>query len=802
MANFRRWFFAAALIALSTGLASAQVGVKSQGGGGFLSCMAMGAGVPELRPEGYTELVGDIMIECTGGMAGYMGTQVPTTTIVVYLSPSVPITSRFFDSNGASEAMLIIDEAGSSVATGAQGGYGPQAPQSLCTTAQQQQLGGSPCTAYVGVDTSGQYQVAVQSDGKTPAQNVYQGKIGDYGVNSVAFYGVPVLAPADQGVMRTYRITNIRVPVPGGNLTGALDAFISTSGAEALPVSGSPVMVGIVGPPMKANVDAAPAGGGNTFVGCVPTRGPTLAAQVTFTEGFAQGFKTRVVPLTDAAWASTVPNTATPGQNIPGGMYGGFAANSESGFILPAASITPISGVTYTAGLADYGTRLKAVFMNVPVGVSLYVSTTSAASYATPGGTNTAPYAVLVADSQSNEGNSDQATITPLTSAITGSDGLSAYPLTTDISGNGAAIWEVVNANPNAVDTLTFSVYVAYNSSFGTINPTNVGLSIAPEPGGGTFPTANATQGLTTPAPRFAVLSQQGGSWLTINSCLLNASSTPVPFFYSISGTAPASQNVAVTIKPGTLTVTATPVVITPNGENWLSASLSGGTLTISANPTGLSASATAYTGWVKLSATGVSDVLVPATLTVYPPSALSITTSHVGNFVVGQPEATYTLIVSNGASAGPTSGTVTVTEYPPSSETVVSMTSTGSVWTCTTSSCTTNYSIAGGGTYPAITVTVSVASNATSLLTNVATVSGGGSASGPTTTANDQTTIVPLTCTVTGDHTPSVADVRELINEALGVVPPVWDLNSDGSINVGDVQVVISAATGHTCVL
>jgi hypothetical protein len=54
----------------------------------------------------------------------------------------------------------------------------------------------------------------------------------------------------------------------------------------------------------------------------------------------------------------------------------------------------------------------------------------------------------------------------------------------------------------------------------------------------------------------------------------------------------------------------------------------------------------------------------------------------------------------------------------------------------------------------------------------------------------------------VTGDHTPSVADVRELINEALGVVPPVWDLNSDGSINVGDVQVVISAATGHTCVL
>ncbi len=117
--------------------------------------------------------------------------------------------------------------------------------------------------------------------------------------------------------------------------------------------------------------------------------------------------------------------------------------------------------------------------------------------------------------------------------------------------------------------------------------------------------------------------------------------------------------------------------------------------------------------------------------------AVLSITKSHTGNFTQGQTGATYTVTVSNSASGGPTSGTVTVAENPPSGLTVTNMTGTG--WTCTTASCARSDALAAGTSYPAITVTVSVSTTATSPQVNSVTVSGGGSASA---TATDSTTI------------------------------------------------------------
>ena len=46
-----------------------------------------------------------------------------------------------------------------------------------------------------------------------------------------------------------------------------------------------------------------------------------------------------------------------------------FSPGSESGFILPVGG--------GTAGLADFGTRLKATFNNVPTGINIFVSTTN-----------------------------------------------------------------------------------------------------------------------------------------------------------------------------------------------------------------------------------------------------------------------------------------------------------------------------------------------------------------------------------------------------------------------------------------
>jgi hypothetical protein len=564
MADFRRWLTVLAVIAVMAFAASAQVGVGTGSSAGLLTCVATAAGTPEMRPEGFTELAGDIVISCTGGPTYQIGASIPTTNVVVYMQPTVPITSRFISSNGASEALLIIDEAGSSLQTGVAGAYGPKAPQVLCTTAQQQTAGGSACAVVVGTDAGtagGPYEVSVPAPGSSfvgvGAPNVYQGKVGDFGSQSVTFYNVPVLPPATNGVTRTFRITNIRVPVAGTTLNYTLGAFISTSPNQTLPLVSTVINIGVVGPAMTAAVVPLK----SAFQQCVATS-VGLTANLVFTEGFATGFKTRVVPggasngipgnaTGNMTWAAEAQNLVAPSnQNIPGGLYGGFAANTESGFIFPplSTSNTGSGAVNYTAGLADYGSRLKAIFTNIPAGLTLYVSTTSASNGSgfVPGGTSLSPYAVLVA-TNSGEATPDGSSFAPITGTSTGSDGLNAIALSANSSGAAIAVWEVTNANPSAKDTLKFSVYISYSAtSSSTTNPyglpitdlplgapvNNVSLSYAPEPGGGTFSTANATQG-QTPTPRFNIANIYQGRYVTINLC---QTTLLYPYVVGISG--------------------------------------------------------------------------------------------------------------------------------------------------------------------------------------------------------------------------------------------------------------------------
>ncbi len=100
----------------------------------------------------------------------------------------------------------------------------------------------------------------------------------------------------------------------------------------------------------------------------------------------------------------------------------------------------------------------------------------------------------------------------------------------------------------------------------------------------------------------------------------------------------------------------------------------------------------------------------------------VSATVSHTGNFAQGQNGATYTVVVSNGASGASTAPfPVTATEIMPVGLTLVSMEGAG--WTCGANSCTRFDPLAPGASYPAITVTVNVASNAPSQVTNQVTV-------------------------------------------------------------------------------
>jgi uncharacterized repeat protein (TIGR01451 family) len=133
-----------------------------------------------------------------------------------------------------------------------------------------------------------------------------------------------------------------------------------------------------------------------------------------------------------------------------------------------------------------------------------------------------------------------------------------------------------------------------------------------------------------------------------------------------------------------------------------------------------------------------IAGVTFPVLQTTFTTPVLAVTKTHTGSFTFGQMGATYTLTLSNHAGAVPTSGVVTVSDTVPAGLTLVSM--AGSGWTCTGPSCNRSDSLAGGESYPPITVTVNVAANASSPQVNQANVSGGGSA---TANASDSTIIV-----------------------------------------------------------
>jgi uncharacterized repeat protein (TIGR01451 family) len=69
--------------------------------------------------------------------------------------------------------------------------------------------------------------------------------------------------------------------------------------------------------------------------------------------------------------------------------------------------------------------------------------------------------------------------------------------------------------------------------------------------------------------------------------------------------------------------------------------------------------------------ATGIGSVNAANLVNNWPGSVktpvLSISKTHAGSFSQGQQNATYSVTVSNAANAGPSSGTVTVTDKPPS---------------------------------------------------------------------------------------------------------------------------------------
>jgi uncharacterized repeat protein (TIGR01451 family)/uncharacterized repeat protein (TIGR02543 family) len=196
----------------------------------------------------------------------------------------------------------------------------------------------------------------------------------------------------------------------------------------------------------------------------------------------------------------------------------------------------------------------------------------------------------------------------------------------------------------------------------------------------------------------------------------------------------------------------------------------------------------------------------VSASFATPPPGPdLVLSKTHSGSFTQAG-TGSYSLDASNiGGSA--TSGTVTVTEAPPSGLTVTGLSGTG--WTCTLGalSCSRSDALSVGAHYPLITVTVDVAFDAPASLTNDASVAGGGETNTANDDASDVTAITPAA--ILPDLTIAKSHTGDFVQGGIGTykldVSNVGSDASSGTVTVTDnppasLTITDMSGTGWSC--
>jgi len=538
MVDFRRMIPVLAVIAFLLGSAVTASAQPTQP----FQCFANGGVSTPARSEGLTELVGDLVLNCQGGVPTAPGVAIPAVNIQIFLNTS--LTSRLLTSSttlgpGAySEALLLLDEPAplaqfacsntTTVCPGFGNGLGTANAPSLVGY-YGSGVTGSPVTGCAFVNTCAGNN-----------KNVFQGI--QTTSNSVTFLAVPIDPPGTSGP-RVIRITNVRgnanaLGVAGANATPTpIVETISPTPPQFLPVSNPSQTVAFIQKGLTFGAFTSFTGttaGPVTLQQCSSSRSNVTTNAVVgvlrYTENFATAFKKRFT--TDGSTGANAPNTNGPS----GGPGAGGAApqqnsltigtyNTESGFVsttTPGMASLPSGAQTgstaNTAGLADWGTRVKAVFNNVPNGISLFVDTdgvwtTAGLGQVTAGCNNitkvftscldhfsltsaeAAPYSAVGVTSASPQGN----TTTQLT--VT--------------NGSATAVWEDLDSDPSTFASVNFGVWVTYTPSPGTNSPALATTTV----NGSYAPTSTVTTAAQTSVPRFADTST-ASSVFTVVPCL------------------------------------------------------------------------------------------------------------------------------------------------------------------------------------------------------------------------------------------------------------------------------------------
>ncbi|HEY7333659.1 MAG TPA: hypothetical protein VH639_02155 [Bryobacteraceae bacterium] len=567
MADFRRLFYALALVALLAGLV-----VPASAQSAPFQCIA-NAGVPPIvRGEGYTELVGDLTLNCTGGISTPANQVVPQVNFTILLNTN--ITSKLLASipgNGTQwdEALLIVDEPHSAVnpgrqilncgATGAGGtsvapDSGPSGP-GVCSILS---VGNSALTYDGTTGTAGAYG--------TGRPNVFQGRIGTVQnpgqFNAVTFLGVPLDPPGTQTPTRTLRFTNIRanavfLGVSSTFTTNFVQAQISVNGNTSVAINNPQQIVAFV---QKGLI--ATAVGNNSFLQCnsvnaaafagtgPPTQTTGMPA-MNFTEGFASSWKAKNIAmitnqqpgngvlLSGASYWSYAGTTNYPAdlnQNVPGAIY-----NTESGFQNGATTADPIpnpppgigtvavttAGNPFSstatgiagAGIATQGTRLAVQVSNIPNGSTVLIPQVVYLTNVAGGATHTGVMVLVSTDAAGAGG------VPPTT-------GISSTTFA-PVQASGLAVYEVEFADPFSIETASVPLVVAFASNLAQNLPTPGVTAQAAGSFAPFYTTAAAgNPSSTLPVPRFTPgLSPQ--NIFSISKCACNIL---FPYVASVGG--------------------------------------------------------------------------------------------------------------------------------------------------------------------------------------------------------------------------------------------------------------------------
>jgi len=508
MVDFRKWFPALAVVALAFGAAST---ANAQQVAAF-SCVG-NAGVPPIvRAEGLTELVGDLVLNCTGGTPTAAGSPVPQANVQIFLNTNV--TSRLV-ADPWSEALLMIDEPGA-------------AAQRYCSVNGGCAITGVGAAAGSdGIVDGVDYDQTSGSGGSVP--NVYQGR--NAGANSIVWLGVPIDPPGTNAT-RVIRITNIRananqLGVSSTLIPTQIVMFVSVTGTTSVPINNPQQTVAFIQPGLSFSTRQAV----NSYLQCVSFNSAAatdsskalingMGTIVRFSEGFASAFKRRNA----AAYVDGDTSPTPVDQNVPGAIY-----NTETGFLNQTPSIVTGSSANglAAAGLADHGTRLMARFANVPAGVVLYASlypvvtcsdcgpsSRPAITAVRAATTSTLTMARLVTTDANGGGSFSRVTGTN-SSSFDG--GAATAPIALN-NGAGMAVWEVLQADPLTSQTYEFGVGVSYVANTSNNLP---GLGSATVAGSFAPLSTVTTQSASAPLPRFADTSS-ARTIFTISACTTN----------------------------------------------------------------------------------------------------------------------------------------------------------------------------------------------------------------------------------------------------------------------------------------